>query len=262
MRSTDSCSWPAAEHKLAAALPESPVTFRAWHNAHSWEGTAVNPTRAACLAFVVVASTWAGPSSALAQTRANVLPPHEVATIVRSTGIEPTGRPALQGTVYVVHGFDASDEPVRVVVDARSGRVLSARPIVTTARQYPLPPISVRRPFGPRAVYGGLGREFAPFPAGPVVRPPGTVRSAPPHTAIRSTAHPPVQGEGARTPLPRPKPPTTTAAKPEPASQPSASTASAQARSSEPAATGSVAAQRPTPAKSPGPAFPPMQTME
>ncbi|MGA7486586.1 MAG: hypothetical protein WBW74_06555, partial [Xanthobacteraceae bacterium] len=64
---------------------------------------------AAALAFVAT-----GPGAALAQPvpppyggpvypgPGLALPPHEVLTIVRSTGLEPLGRPLRQGPVYVL----------------------------------------------------------------------------------------------------------------------------------------------------------------
>ena len=53
------------------------------------------------------------------------LPPYEVLTIVRSMGFDPQSRPIWRGGVYVVRAFDDQDIPVRVIVDARSGRVVN-----------------------------------------------------------------------------------------------------------------------------------------
>ena len=53
------------------------------------------------------------------------LPPYEVLTIVRSMGFDPRSRPVLRGRVYIVHAFDDQNILVRVVVDARSGRVVN-----------------------------------------------------------------------------------------------------------------------------------------
>lgn len=86
------------------------------------------------------------------------LPPYEVLTIVRSMGFEPQSRPVRRGGVYVVRAFDDQDIPVRVIVDARSGRV------VNVAERGPMQddegPVVEQRyssayPVPPRAVPGG-----------------------------------------------------------------------------------------------------------
>jgi hypothetical protein len=48
---------------------------------------------------------------------------------VRSMGLEPATRPLLRGRVYALRAFDASHMEMRVLVDARSGEVMSARPV-------------------------------------------------------------------------------------------------------------------------------------
>jgi hypothetical protein len=77
------------------------------------------------------------------------LPPHEVITIVRSTGLEPLGRPVRRGPVYAIRAIDpAGGEELRVIVDAQMGNVIRMVPVVM-----------------PRGV--------------PVLRPPGRVAMAP-----------------------------------------------------------------------------------
>src|SRR5258706_4437980 len=143
------------------------------------------------------------PALSIAQSAPDVLPPREIINIVRAAGLQPVSRPAFRGTTYVLQGVDESDELVRVIVDSRNGRVLSVRPLIAVgARPYqPGPSITLRHPFGPRAVYGGryLDDEFAPMRAMP--RPPGAVRAVP-QSAARSAAAKPTQP-----PLPRAKPP-------------------------------------------------------
>ena len=53
------------------------------------------------------------------------LPPYEVITIVRSTGLDPLGPPMRRGPNYVLRATDEDDQEVRVVVDARSGDIVS-----------------------------------------------------------------------------------------------------------------------------------------
>jgi hypothetical protein len=68
---------------------------------------------------------------------ARVLPPHEILTIVRSTGLDPIGRPVRQGPNYVLHAIDEDDREMRVIVSARRGEILRMVPAETPARMPP-----------------------------------------------------------------------------------------------------------------------------
>jgi hypothetical protein len=71
---------------------------------------------------------FAGTALALASAPAlavDLLPPHEVVTILRSTSFEPISRPVRQGVHYLVRAVDRYGEEVRVRVDALSGRIRS-----------------------------------------------------------------------------------------------------------------------------------------
>jgi hypothetical protein len=115
------------------------------------------------------------------------LPPHEVITIVRSTGLEPLGRPVRRGPVYAIRAIDpAGGEELRVIVDAQVGNVVRMVPVVM-----------------PRGV--------------PVLRPPGRIAMAPdaygPNVRMPSAegpalgaAAPPDAASPAGPPLPRPRP--------------------------------------------------------
>ena len=59
------------------------------------------------------------------------LPPHEILTILRSTGLDPLGQPMRRGPNYVLRAIDERDREVSVVVSARSGDVLSVMPVQT-----------------------------------------------------------------------------------------------------------------------------------
>src|SRR5690606_7633157 len=74
----------------------------------------------------------------LAQTlAADIVPPYEVFTIIRSMGMRPLGRPHYRGRFYVVHAVDPRGVDVRVVVDAHAARVVSVRPLDRqAAREY------------------------------------------------------------------------------------------------------------------------------
>jgi hypothetical protein len=164
---------------------------------------------ACALALSFASPIWA--QSPQPGPRAGVLPPYEVLTSVRSMGLDPVGRPALRGRVYVLRAFDATQFEKRVVVDARSGEVLSVRDAIDPSPGYtpydpryghyepPRPPAGIARaepapdveplldePLFPRPARG------APGPAAPGVR-----------SAVVSPRSPPKA---------RPATPTTTAA--------------------------------------------------
>ncbi len=82
------------------------------------------------LAAALVAAT----PSAIAQERLagvrgarHVLPAYEILTIIRSTGFEPIGRPIRRGRRYEVDAIDPYDADVRLVVNARTGRIIAVR---------------------------------------------------------------------------------------------------------------------------------------
>jgi Meckel syndrome type 1 protein len=95
----------------------------------------------------IVAALWvlafSAPAAAadplrLAQAvEAGVLPPHEIITIVRSTRLDPIGRPVLRGPNYVVRALDETDREMRVIVSARRGEILRIVPVQTASRMPP-----------------------------------------------------------------------------------------------------------------------------
>lgn len=151
------------------------------------------------------------------------MPPHEILTIVRSTGMEPVSRPIRQGPAYVLRALDPAGEEVRVIVDARRGRIVKVAPVMMP-RYAVVPPPYGRPPrpipmvpdgYGPNARIAGLppGVEGAApngvggLPAGPAHAPLAGAPQDPP-----AQAGPP--------PLPRPRP--KVASIDAPAAQPSA----------------------------------------
>jgi hypothetical protein len=67
-----------------------------------------------------------GPNADGGPPFAETLPPGDIIASVRSAGFNPLSRPVQRGAVYVVFAVDRYFMDVRVMVDARSGRVLSA----------------------------------------------------------------------------------------------------------------------------------------
>jgi hypothetical protein len=156
------------------------------------------------------------------------MPPQRVHAAVRASGLDPIGPPARRGDLYVQRALDPNAIAYRVVVDARTGRIMSVRPL--------------RAP-GPYAAYGGgpygpypppyrpaYGRYYGPPPddfgygygsprpprAVPLARlsPPKTQPAQQPQSQLQSDqppqqAHqlpPPQPTTTAQAPLPRPKP--------------------------------------------------------
>jgi hypothetical protein len=110
---------------------------------------------AGALAVSLTSSAWAQSPRVPAGA---VLPPYEIVTSVRSAGLDPSTRPVLRGRVYVLRAYDATQFEKRVVVDARSGEVLSVRDaFVAAAPAY--------TPYDPR-----YGHYEPPRPPGAVAR--------------------------------------------------------------------------------------------
>jgi len=125
-----------------------------------------------------------------------ILPPYEVAAIVRSTGLEPLGRPVRQGQAYAVRAVDDAGEEVRVIVDARLGRIVKVVPLMEPRYAMPLlRPPAFGRPPRPVAMVPDGGIE-GPMLNGPGAAGPGHIAGAP---------HEPPAPAGPPLPRPRPK---------------------------------------------------------
>jgi len=165
----------------------------------------VKTASAACAVALSFASPVWAQSPQPGPRAGAVLPPYEVLTSVRSMGLDPVGRPALRGRVYVLRAFDATNFEKRVVVDARSGEVLSVRDAIDTSPAY--------TPYDPR--YGhyepprppaGIARAEPAPDIDPILDEPlfpRPTRVAPgPSTGVRAAAVNP------RAPLPKTRPAT------------------------------------------------------
>jgi len=141
-----------------------------------------------------------------------ILPPYEVAAIVRSTGPEPLGRPVRQGQAYAVRAVDEAGEEVRVIVDARLGRVVKVIPLMEPRYAMPLlrPPAFGRPPRpvamvpdggieGPEFNGPGVGGLAAGRPAGAPHEPPAPAGPPlpRPRPKVASTVSPPTGGAAA-----------------------------------------------------------------
>jgi len=176
--------------------------------------TCVNARAKIRLLLILCAAplAWAGEASAepagAAQSAAvDGLPPHEIFAMVRSSGFDPVSRPVRSGRTFTLRAFDRYDLELNLVVDARTGRVLSANEVAAprdAARRGPMPAYDPRD----APVYG---RIFGPPEAGfGSPRPPGNVPSVPSVQSVPSAPSvanvKPQEKAAARTPLPRPRP--------------------------------------------------------
>jgi hypothetical protein len=171
-----------------------------------------------------------------------LLPPQEVYTIVRESGFSPLGIPQQRGFVYTISVIDRGGDDGRLVIDARTGRIIRFMPAyrmgdnfnedltVTYGPVGPLPPISTVR--GPP-------------------RPPGSV----PHVASRTPS----------VPMPKASPPRAGEAAPlsaKPAPEPAQQSAAVQAKPADAVqAAPQAAAPAPVAAKPAAPQIQPTQEM-
>ena len=171
------------------------------------------------------------------------MPPHEVYNIIREAGFSPLGVPQQRGFIYTIAVIDRGGEDGRLVIDARSGRILRFVPAWQHGSPYE----------------GALNSSYGP--PGPL--PPTTTARGPrppasaPHVASRSV------------PVPKPSPlavkpaeparPAAEAAKPasQPSTQQAAVTQQAKPADTAPATTATIGQVQAKPA----PAILPTQEM-
>jgi hypothetical protein len=137
----------------------------------------------------------------------SVLPPDEVYGVLRENGFSPLGAPHLRGYVYTIAAIDPSGEDGRLVIDARSGRILRFVPA------YRMGP-----GFHDGAAGYGLPGAMAPILVRGVPRPPAPI----PNVASRTV------------PVPRPSPRAAELARPA-AAEPAQQAAAVQPKPPEPA---------------------------
>ncbi|HEY6256986.1 MAG TPA: hypothetical protein VIY51_14460 [Xanthobacteraceae bacterium] len=200
-----------------------------------------------------------------------VLPPYEIMSIVRSTGLAPLTRPMRRGPYYVLVAVDRVGRQMRVVVDAQLGDIVNLRPALGVASYgpeltrpsglpvAPAPPLEATVAPPPYAAHPSSDNALPPTPprpftahamtdVGPAPTPPrdipnpGTPNAGPalPPTRLAVTEPGPPSPSPPRLPLPRPRP--NVALNEAPAPAPAAAPAVAPA------------VKPPTPAAAPAPA--------
>jgi len=110
--------------------------------------------------------------------RRHAVPLDQITANVRAAGLQPLSRPVLRGAVYYVRAVNPARAEMRVAIDARSGRVLSATRV---AHEPPAPPASEPGP-APQPYVHGRGYSEAPpadLPLESRAMPPGRMPDAP-----------------------------------------------------------------------------------
>jgi hypothetical protein len=150
-----------------------------------------------------------------------LLPPMEVYTIVRESGLSPLGIPQQRGLVYTISVIDRGGDDGRLVIDARSGRIIRFVPAYRMGDNFNADLGAAYGPVGPLPPPTNSSYRRAPRPPLPI-----------PHVASRS-----------RAPLPKAPP---HAAQPEaaPAQQSAATAKPAEPQASPPSST--VGAAKPS----------------
>jgi hypothetical protein len=150
-------------------------------------------------AILMSAAIAFGSSCAFAdpmQSRFNgILPPAKINGIVRSMSLMPAGPPVLKGSTYAVLATSRRGSSVRVIVDARFGKVLSVQRVIAV-----IPPGAYP---AQQQVDGAVPRPDAPYrtrtpdvrPPGPIARPP----ALPPEKAEQKSATAPANSNPAVT---------------------------------------------------------------
>jgi hypothetical protein len=141
----------------------------------------------------VAVSDFGGPYAAMPEEAPVVrygptlLPAPEVYTIVRENGFSPLGIPQQRGFVYTIAVMDPDGEDGRLVIDARTGRILRFMPAYRMGDHLS----------GDLTVdYGPVGSLPPPSPVRGYPRPPASIpHVAGPHVASRMPAGVPVPRE-------------------------------------------------------------------
>ena len=107
-----------------------------------------------------------------------LLPPREVTTILRESGFSPLGIPQQRGLVYTISVIDRGGDDGRLVIDARSGRIIRFIPAYRMGDNFNEDLNLAYGPVGPLPPPTNSGYRRAPRPPLPI--PHVASRSAPP----------------------------------------------------------------------------------
>jgi hypothetical protein len=105
------------------------------------------------------------------------LPLDQISAHVRAAGLQPLSRPRLRGTVYHVRAVNPAHAEMRVAIDARSSRVLSATRVAHE------PPARTASGPGPATQPYVIGHDYSEAPSAEPLEnramPPGRIPDAP-----------------------------------------------------------------------------------
>lgn len=128
-------------------------------------------------ALATLTAIMATPAAAQQLMPGGVLPPQDVEAIVRSAGLDPLGPPMRRGIHYVLPAIGDADRQMTVLVDARTGGILSITPVATASR---LPPRGVAPGPYERGYQGPPPAGYRGESPAPYQGPPGAYRMGPP----------------------------------------------------------------------------------
>jgi hypothetical protein len=168
-----------------------------------------------------------GPGYAPGYAPAALVPPHEVYSIIREAGFSPLGIPRQRGFIYTIAVIDRGGEDGRLVIDARSGRILRFVPAWQHGAPHegawnssygprgPLPPADLRSSAHPPGPAPRVASRSVPVPkpsplaAKPAAEP--AAKPAPESTASKPVTEAPKQQAAAAQAKPAEAAPATTA---------------------------------------------------
>jgi hypothetical protein len=136
------------------------------------------------------------------------VPLEQITANVRAAGLEPLSRPVLRGAVYYLRAVNRARTEMRVAIDARSGRVLSAarvayEPSAPPAAGEPGPVPAPAPRYEPHTSSRGYS-EAAPLPPADV--PGGDQPMPPPGRVPNYGVTSPAKRLAAQPPIPRSRP--------------------------------------------------------
>jgi hypothetical protein len=191
-----------------------------------------------------------------------LLPPTEVYTVLRESGFSPLGIPQQRGFVYTISVIDRGGDDGRLIIDARTGRIIRFIPAHRMGENFnddltlnygppgPLPPVTHVRgaPRPPKAIPRVASRTVPVPKANPLAA------AAKPAAAPEPQAKPVVAAE----PAAAAKPAAAEPSQPSAAAQPK----SAEAQASPAAVTTGAAQAKPAPQVAPTQDMPTVQGLE
>ena len=178
-----------------------------------------------------------------------LLPPHEVYTVLRESGFSPLGIPVRRGFVYTISAIDRGGDDGRLVIDARTGRILRFLPAHRMGDHFD-------------DALTNYGPPGPPPPAGAIRGEPQPQRAAPKVASRTPTVPVPKPRAGETRPLAATTP-AVQPAQPAAAQPKQQSAAAVPAKPADPQTTGQIAAPAAAPAveAKPAPQILPTQDM-